>query len=110
MSPEDPKNFLKAPEVIILIRNTGGKFKVWDPLVGAKNAFPKIRMAQIESPELKKLSAYCVGKVSVLLHTSLYRVLKLMFPTDVGNIVIDNQITTDIVTGSLGQYIEILTP
>lgn len=52
----------------------------------AKNAFPKIRMAQIESPELKKISAYCVGKISVLLHSSLYRVLKLMFPTDVGSI------------------------
>lgn len=58
-----------------LIRNTGGNLKFWGHLVGAKDAFPMLQMAQIESPELKKLAQYCAGRVPVLLYSYLYRTL-----------------------------------
>lgn len=39
---------------------------------------------------------------------SLYRDLKLTYPTDVGGIVTDDRITTDIETGNLGQSVGVL--
>lgn len=69
----------------------------------AKDSFPKLMIAQIESLELKKLAQLCAGRVPVLLHPSLYRALKLTFPMDIGDTVLDRQITSDIGTSSLGQ-------
>lgn len=39
----------------------------------------------------------------VILHPSLYRAVKIMFTTDIGGIVNDRQITSDICSGSLVQ-------
>lgn len=72
ISTEDPSNLLNTDGVIIPIRNTGGSFNVWGHLAGAKNAFPKLRMAQIESLELKKLAQLYAARVSFLLHLDLY--------------------------------------
>lgn len=52
---KNPKKFLEALGVITLIRNSGSKLKVWDFLATAKNSFPNIRIAQVQSLELKKL-------------------------------------------------------
>lgn len=52
----------------------------------------------------------CAGRGLVLLHPSLHRALKLTFPTDVGVIVQDSRITTDIGTESLEQSLGVLTP
>lgn len=109
-SRQDPRNFLQAPGVITLIRNTGGNLKVWDYLAIAKKAFPNIRMAQMRAPDFKKISQSCAGRDPVRLHPSLYKALKLIFPTDVCSIVKDGRVTTDIGTGSLGQSFGVLTP
>lgn len=87
--PENPKNFPEAPGVLMLIQNCGGKLKVWEFWDAAKKTFPNIRMAQVESPDLKKLEKYGAGRASVLLQPSLYRTQKLTFPTDIGGIVLD---------------------
>lgn len=71
MSTEGLNNFLNAPGVVTLIRNMDGNLKVWGHLAGARDAFPKIRMAQIELPALKKMSQMCLGRVLVLLHPLL---------------------------------------
>lgn len=54
------------------------------------------------SLELKKLSKFFSGRVPVLLHPSLYRAVKLAYPTDVDGTIRDGRITTEIGTGSLG--------
>lgn len=83
---------------------------MWNHLVGAKDAFLKIWMAQFETPELKKRAEIFVRRASVSLPPSLYRALKFTFLTDIGSIVSDGQIMSDIGTASLGQSIKVLTP
>lgn len=68
MSTEDPSNFPGAPGVITLIRNTGEKLKLWDHLLS-------------EDPELKRLLQCAQGGSRFYSTPSLYRVLKLTFPT-----------------------------
>lgn len=58
-------------------------------------------MIQKETQELKNLSRYCAGRVPVLLQRSLYRAIKLTFATDVGGIITEGRITSDVGTGSL---------
>lgn len=70
-------------------------------MAGAKDAYPKLWMAQIVKEN--------VQEVSVFLHPSLYRALNLAFLTDIDGIVSDGQITSYIGTSSLGQSIGILT-
>lgn len=79
-------------------------------LGGTKYSFPSVRMVKTESPVLKKMSNLCAGRNPFNLHPSLYKALKLTFPTDVGGIASDGRITTDIETGSLGQFEEVLNP
>lgn len=71
-STDEPRNFPRVPGVITLIRNTRGNLKVWEHLAGAKDVFPKLRMAQIVSSELKRLAQFCSGRSPVLLHISLH--------------------------------------
>lgn len=71
-STEDPRNFLKATSIIPCVRDTGGYLNVWNHLFEAKDAFPDIRMIELGSPGLKKLIRLCAGRVTVLLHPSLY--------------------------------------
>lgn len=52
---EDPKNFLQAPGVIMLICNVDGKLKVWYFLDAAPKALPTIKMAQIVRNFLKNV-------------------------------------------------------
>lgn len=51
-SVEDPNN---DPGVISCIRDTGSYLKVWAHVFKAKDAFPDIRMAQLDTPDQKKL-------------------------------------------------------
>lgn len=85
------------------------KHQICDHLVGAKDAFPKLWMAHIESLELKKLAQYCSGRVSVFT-PPLNRILKLTFPTDISGIVTERQIMVNIGTSSLGQSIGVSDP
>lgn len=75
--------------------------KVWDLISTAKDSFSKFRMAQIESPRLTKLSKHCSGRAHFFLHPTLYRDVNLTFPTNIGGIVKDGRITSDMGPGSL---------
>lgn len=78
---------------------------MWFHLDEAKDAFPDIRMMV----KLKKmLSEFCARRVPILLHPSLYRAVKLTYPMDVGGIVLDGRMTSEIGTGSLGQSVGVL--
>lgn len=84
ISTEGPSNLLNTHGVIIPIGNTGGSFKVWDHLAEAKNAFPKLRMAQIESHQL---SAVVQGGSHSSPSPFILGYLKVSFPNDVVFIV-----------------------
>lgn len=75
--------------------------------------FADIRMMELGSPgpptKKKKLQKFCSGRVSVLLHSSLYKVVKLTYPTDFGGIVPDGRMTAEVGTGCLGQSVAVLS-
>lgn len=64
--------------------------------MGSKDVFPDIWMVQIEYLMSKKMSNLYGGWFSVILYSTLYTALNLTFHTDVGVIVSDGRITTDI--------------
>lgn len=76
--------------------------KVWYHLVKYKDLFPDIRVFELGSPDIKKISKLCSGRVSLLLHPSLYKAVKVTYPMDLGSIVLDGRITTELGTWSLG--------
>lgn len=67
-------------------------------------------MAQLNHRNSVKKEKLCSTKTPVLLTFSLFRALKLTFPTDVGRIIEDEQITSDLGYASPGQYVEALSP
>lgn len=97
---EDPRNF----RVITSVRTSGGKLKVWDFVAATKESFPELGIAQVELPELKKMSKLCSRRAPVFFHPSLSRVIKLTFLTDGNRIVNDRwawaQISLDSSSGS----------
>lgn len=95
--------------VVTCLRDTGGYLKVWNHLFEVKEAFSNIQMLKLEGPYLKKLRHICAGMVPVLLHPSLYRTVKLIYPTEVVGIVLEGRITSELGTGSVGQSVEVLT-
>lgn len=64
-------------------------------------------MFELENAYVKKLRHFCAERVPVLLHPSLYRSVKLTYPTDVSGIVLDGWMTMEL--GSLGQSVRILS-
>lgn len=68
-------------------------------------------MVEVRTRDLKKkLQKCCTERVLVILHPTLHRALKLMYPTDVGGIVLDVRITTEMGTGNLGQSVGVFQP
>lgn len=76
----------------------------------AKESFAELRMVQVVSPELQKCSARCYEKAQVLLHTTLYRSVKITFLTDVCGIITGGWITSELDSYSLRQSVRVLTP
>lgn len=74
---EDTRNFPKAPSVSTLIRNMRGNLKVLDYLAEARDTFSNIKMTELGSPELIKMSQMYAERVQVILHPCLYKTLKL---------------------------------
>lgn len=79
--------------------------QAWGHLFEAKEAHPKIRVFELDNANLKILRHFCSGRVPVLLHPSLYQAVKLNYPMDVGCIVLDGRMTTELGTGSLRQSV-----
>lgn len=58
--------------------------------------------------DLKKLLRFYADRVPVLIQPYLYRALKLAYPMDVGGIALNGRMTSEMVTGSLGQSVVFL--
>ena len=55
----------------------------------------------VGAPFTEKMSNFYSGWVPVYVHPSLYSVLKVRFPMDVGGMSRDGRVTTNLSTGSL---------
>ena len=107
---EDPRNFPNIEKVLTVVR-LGENLQVWDMLKEANTAFNmSIPLAVWHHPDLKKLKAYCLGRVPVFMHPSLYRASKLTFPRDVGGVSQDGSINNSMGVDPMGPAIGILTP
>lgn len=101
---------------LLRIQGSFQRLPEWPPLlgtlVGVKSGItwrgPKMPFPNLRWLKLSYLN-FCAGRVPGLFHPSLCRALKLTFPADVGGIVTDGRITTDIGTGSLEQSVGHMT-
>lgn len=107
-SIEYHRNFPQAPGVVTCIRDTGEYLKMSCHLYEAKDAFSNARVFEVGSLKLKRLSKFCAGRLPVLHQPSLYRALKQTYPVDVGGIVLDGRMTSEMDTRSLGQSVGVL--
>ena len=97
--------------VTTFVRSAGNRTKgVWKFLCTICQTDTGIKLVELEHSSLKKCIPFCSGRVSILVHPSLYRSLKLRFPIDVGGITRDNRVTNELGTGSMRQAVSILTP
>ena len=64
----------------------------------------------MEHKSLKVMATKCTGRIPIYVHPSFYRSLKLQNPVDVGGITSNDQVSTELGTGSLRQAVGILTP
>lgn len=83
---------------------------MWSFLEECRDVFPDVKILETGTPVLKKLAHFCAGRVPVVLHPSVYRAAKLTFPMDVGGIVPEGRMTTELGTGSLGHSVGVLSP
>lgn len=109
-STENPPKFLDTLGVTALIRNTVGNLKFCDHLAKATEAFLNIKMVQLGTLKLRKMSQISTGRDPVILHLSLHRNLKLTYSADAGGIVSECRITSDISTRILAQSVGLLPP
>lgn len=106
---ENTRNSSNTPGAFPWIRNTG-RDNVREHLSEAKEAFPQVRMVENWNTRLeKKYEKFCARKVPVVLHTALYRTLKLPYPIDIGGIVLDSRMTSEMGTGSLRQSVGVFS-
>lgn len=106
LQQKTPKNFPEFPGAITLIRKSDGKMKVCNFLAAAKDSFPKsgwLNLSDPNSVNYNKNSRFCADCGS--LNPSLCRALKRTFPTDISGIVVNEQITTDLGSGSIEQSV-----
>ena len=107
---EDPRKHPNAPMVMTLVRFTKGKINpVLKILETAQGAFPDITMVGWGDPSQDSTDNRVQGRVSVYVHPSLYRAIKLTWPLEVGGIVKGNRLTRELSHGSLGQAVGSLT-
>ena len=84
--------------------------QVWHFLERASQIKLDVRLAEMEHPCLKIMSAFCSSRVLIYVHPSLYRALKLKFLLDVGGLCRDGQVMIEFGIGSLKRVLDILTP
>ena len=97
--------------VTTFIRPAGDRSKgVWKFLDTVRQTDTGVDLAKLEHSCLKRCLPYCSGRVHILVHSSLYRSLKVRFPLDVGRVSRKCRMTTELGSGSLRQAVGILTP
>ena len=95
--------------VTIFVRLASNRTKeLWKFIEEASRA--DMKLAEMEYPSLKKMLTHCAGRVSIYVHPSFYRSLKLRYPLNIGGISKDGRVTTELGFGSLRQAVGILTP
>lgn len=62
-------------------------------------------MVKVDSPDWEIMSK-CAGSL-IILHHTLYSALKLTYPTDVGEIVLEGRITSEMDAGSLARAVSL---
>lgn len=67
-------------------------------------------VAFFNDQDLIEIKKSYVGRVSVKVHPSFYRALKLTFPLDIGGLSTNGSITTEMTVGSMGTAVGVLTP
>ena len=103
---ENPKNFPHARPVMTLIKSTE-RVRAWDLIEYSKKAFPDIVMVNMGNEEDKTIRSVrnkIAGRLPLYVHPSLYRALKLMYPSEVGVIVRDGHVPHDHGHGNLGLH------
>ena len=69
-----------------------------------------IRLAELEHPSLNKMLHQCTGRVSIYVHPTFYRSLKMWYPINVRGISRDGRVTNELSFCSLRQVVGIFTP
>ena len=104
----NPYHFKDVPKLTTFICLAGNRTKeLWNFIDEASRA--DVMLVDTKNPMLKKMLPFCSGRVSILVHLSFYRSLKLRYPVDVGGITRDDRVSTVLGTGSLCQAVGILT-
>ena len=104
----NPYLFKDAPMLTKFVRSAGNRTKeLWHFIDKASRT--DVMLADVKNTMLKKMLPFCSGRVPILVHPSFYRSLKLRYPMDVGGISRDDEVSTELGTGSLRQAVGILT-
>ena len=107
----NPINFRCAPMVTTVVRSAGDRTRgIWKFLEMVCQTDTGVRLAEVQHSSLNQMLNYCVGRVPIYVHPSLYRSLKVRFPLDVGGLSRDGRVTTELGRDSLRQAIDILNP
>lgn len=101
-SRDDPRKCPKAPAVITLIQNTGGRGKVWD----LNEIYVEVQLKLILL-SLRNLLLFDLGGTQLSPHL-LIQGDKSYMSSDVGVIFNDERITSDLNTWSFGERVRVL--
>ena len=108
---ENPLNFKDASIVTTFVSSAVNcTLKMWRILESGSKTELGVRLEELEHPSLKKISRFCSGLALIYVHPSFFRTSNLMSPLDVGGLIRDGRVTTEVGTGSLEHTIGILTP
>ncbi|CAE1328539.1 unnamed protein product [Acanthosepion pharaonis] len=66
--------------------------------------------AYLLDPENNDANQKLKGRVPVFVHPSLYRALKLTYPSDIGGFSQDDTVENEMASGSMGRAVGVLTP
>ena len=102
---EDPLNFPHTWVTTVIQKGQGSKGAM-KMLGEANEALGPISIIKDDHHSCKGL----IGRVPVVLHSSLYRAVKLTFLRDIGGLAHDGAITNEMATGSMSQTVNVLTP
>ena len=104
----NPYLFQDAPMLATFVRSAGNRTKELRQFIDDASR-TDLMLADTKNSMLRKMLPFCSGRDPILVHPSFYRSLKLRYPVDVGGITRDDQVSTELGTGSLRQAVGILT-
>ena len=107
---EQPHLFPRSRMLVSFVRTRDAICRpIWDIIGSANYAIPGTRLVEHSRDEFKNLNRECTGRTAIYMHPSFYRFLKLTYPSMVGGIMRDGQLTNELVSGNLGHTFATLT-